>query len=167
MPGPMPPTRLSRRRAMAVAAAWGTPRTATAAATSMWPLLPLWPLLSIAPARAGDAAHPQRQWYRRALEMRALAESWGDQSYGAVVVLGQQAIGLGPSRVVRDRDPDAHAERVAIREAQRALGRQALHGAVLYSTSRPCRLCETAAARAGIGRMFHGPDLTDAGAPMP
>ena len=114
---------------------------------------------------AGGGAHPDPRWYAKAREMQVLAESWGDQSYGAVVVLGDQLLGLGPSRVVKDHDPDAHAERVAILEAQRRLGRRDLAGAMLYSTSRPCRACEAAAARAGLSRMYHGPGLTDAGPP--
>ena len=118
------------------------------------------------PRRASaQAAHPDPKWFRKAQEMKALAESWGDQSYGAVLVLGGKAAGLGPSRVVKDQDDDAHAERVAIREAQRALGTQDLTGAVLYSTSRPCSLCEAAAARARVGRMYYGSSLADAGPP--
>jgi len=123
------------------------------------------------PARAVSAAaddlagHPDPKWYAKAREMQVLAESRGDQRYGAVVVLGQTLVGLGPSRVVADRDPDAHAERVAIRDAQRQLGRPDLSGAVLYSTSRPCGLCEAAAAQAGVSRMIHGPTLVDAGRP--
>lgn len=116
-------------------------------------------------ARAQPAGHPQRRWVELARRQRERAEAWGDQSYGAVVVLGEQVVGLGPSRVVIDRDPDAHAERVAIRAAQQALGTPRLDGALLYSTSRPCRVCEAAAARAGIVRMFHGPMPDDAGAP--
>ncbi|RYF29113.1 MAG: nucleoside deaminase, partial [Comamonadaceae bacterium] len=91
--------------------------------------------------------------------------SWGDQPYGAVVVLDQALVGQGPSRVVKNNNPDAHAEREAIRDAQRKLGRQRLPGAVLYSTSRPCGLCEAAAAQAGIARMYFGPSLMDAGVP--
>jgi len=97
--------------------------------------------------------------------MRMLAESWGDQPYGAVLVMNGTLIGEGPSRVVKDRDPNAHAERVAIRDAQRKLGRQGLAGSLLYSTSRPCSLCEAAAAKAGVSRMYFGPALTDAGRP--
>lgn len=97
--------------------------------------------------------------------MRRLALSWGDQSYGAVVVIGQSLIGEGPSRVVRDVDPNAHAERVAIRDAQRKLGREDLSGAVLYSTSRPCPACEHAAALARVERMYFASTLTDAGQP--
>jgi tRNA(adenine34) deaminase len=97
--------------------------------------------------------------------MKQLAESWGDQSYGAVLVLDGTLVGEGPSRVVKDRDPDAHAERVAIRDAQQRLGRSDLAGSILYSTSRPCGLCEEAAARAGVSRMIHGAELVDAGQP--
>lgn len=121
--------------------------------------------VSHAAAQAWSAVHPQQRWFQRADQMRRLAEGWGDQSYGAVVVLGDDLVGEGPSRVVKDGKLDAHAERVAIRDAQQKLGRQDLAGAVLYSTSRPCGLCEAAAARAGVRRMYFGPQLADAGAP--
>ena len=97
--------------------------------------------------------------------MKRLAESWGDQPYGAVLVIDGVLVGEGPSRVVKNQNPDAHAEREAIRDAQRRLGREELPGAILYSTSRPCSLCEAAAARAGVRRMYYGPSLTDAGVP--
>lgn len=97
--------------------------------------------------------------------MRRLAESWGDQSYGAVIVLDGVIVGLGPSRVVKDGDGSAHAERVAIRDARQRLGRRSLAGALLVSTSRPCAACEAAAAAAGVARMLHGPALADAGRP--
>lgn len=110
---------------------------------------------------------PDRRWYVAAVAMRRLAESWGDQAYGAVLVLEQEIIGEGPSRVVQRRDASAHAEREAIRDAQRRLQRQRLDGSVLYSTSRPCAVCEAAAAAAGVSRMVFGERLHDAGAPRP
>jgi tRNA(Arg) A34 adenosine deaminase TadA len=110
-------------------------------------------------------ADDRRRWYDAAAEMKRLAESWGDQPYGAVLVLDGAIVGEGPSRVVQRNDPDAHAEREAIKDAQRRLGRTALAGSVLYSTSRPCGLCEAAAHKAGVARMVFGPALTDAGAP--
>jgi tRNA(adenine34) deaminase len=108
---------------------------------------------------------PERQWYEAAVAMRELAVSWGDQPYGAVLVGGGRIIGLGPSRVVRNRNPDAHAEREAIRDALDKHGKDAVRGAVLVSTSRPCWACEQAAARAGVARMVFGAALEDAGAP--
>lgn len=116
-------------------------------------------------ALAQSAGVPEQRWYVAAESMRERALSWGDQGYGAVVVLDAVLVGEGPSRVVKDGDPDAHAERVALKDAQRRLGRDALDGAVLYSTSRPCAACERAAARAGIARMYYGSRLTDGGRP--
>ena len=106
-----------------------------------------------------------RRFYEAALAMKQLAESWGDQPYGAVLVQANAIVGEGPSRVVQRNDANAHAEREAIRDAQRRLGRLSLAGSVLYSTSRPCAVCEAAAAAAQVARMVHGPALTDAGAP--
>jgi tRNA(adenine34) deaminase len=114
---------------------------------------------------AGRDEHPAHEWAEAAERMRQRALGWGDQPYGAVLVLGNAVVGEGPSRVVRNADPDAHAEREALRDAQRRLGRSRLDGAVLYSTSRPCALCEDAAARANVARMFFGPGLADAGVP--
>lgn len=108
---------------------------------------------------AEDALH---QAMARAREMRALAERSGDQPYGAVVMLGERIVGEAPSRVVTTRNAGAHAEREALRDAAQRLGRQDLGGLVLVSTSRPCRLCEEAAAATGITLMVFGETLTSA-----
>ena len=120
---------------------------------------------AVKPPALAAPANPDPKWYMAAVEMRRLAESWGDQSYGAVLVADGAVGGLGPSRVIKDRNPDAHAERVAILDAQRRLGRENLAGSVLYSTSRPCSFCEAAASRAEVSRMYYGPALQDAGSP--
>ena len=112
-----------------------------------------------------SSSEPDHRWYEAAVSMKHLAESWGDQPYGAVLVLSGVLVGEGPSRVVKNQDSNAHAERVAIKDAQRRLGRSSLSGSVLYSTSRPCAVCEAAAAQAGISRMYFGQSLTDAGKP--
>ena len=108
---------------------------------------------------------PEQRWYDAANDMKRLAESLGDQPYGAVLVLDGKLVGEAPSRVINNQNPDAHAEREAIHDAQRRLGRTDLSGAVLYSTSRPCSLCEAAAAQAAVSRMYFGSPLADGGAP--
>jgi tRNA(Arg) A34 adenosine deaminase TadA len=123
-------------------------------------------LIGLLPAIPSRAAEPgPTAFMARALEMRRRAEMAGDQPYGAVVARDGAIVGEAASAVVARRDPNAHAERLAIADAQRRLGRTDLGGAVLYSSSRPCALCEAAAARAGIARMVHGVALTDAGRP--
>lgn len=110
---------------------------------------------------------PERRWSLVAQAMKDWAVSWGDQPYGAVLVLGESVVGFGPSRVILQSNADSHAEREAIKDAQIRLGRRRLDGTVLYSTSRPCRACEQAASLAGVQRMFFGADLRDAGTPQP
>ena len=122
--------------------------------------------LVAAAERSGAAPKPEQQWFEAAAAMRRLAESWGDQPYGAVLVADGAIIGDGPSRVIQRNDPAAHAEREAVRDAQNRLGRSDLTGSVLYSTSRPCRQCETAAAEANVARMYFGRELNDAGQPQ-
>lgn len=102
---------------------------------------------------------------RRAETLRDDALRVGDQPFGAVVLRGAVVVGAAPSRVVTAADPTAHAEMEAIRDAARRLRTRDLSGCVLVSTSRPCHMCEAAAAWAGISRMVYGESLTDAGAP--
>jgi tRNA(adenine34) deaminase len=118
-------------------------------------------------ATRAKAAPPEqhREFIAAAFRMRDEAVRAGDQPFGAVVVKQSRILGFGPSRVMLKKDATAHAEREAIREAQARLGRSDLSGAVLYSSSRPCFACETAAAEANIARMIHGSEAADAGRP--
>lgn len=88
--------------------------------------------------------------------MKSRAVEAGDQPYGAIVVRAGQIVGFGPSRVITGQDPTAHAEMEAIRDAARRLGTRELSECVLYSTSRPCRMCETASYWADISLMYFG-----------
>ena len=123
------------------------------------------PALLLTPAAARAQPTTPQAFMDRAFAMRQLALSQGDQPYGAVVARDGQLIGEAPSAVVTADDPTAHAEMQAIRDTARRAGRQALVGATIYSSSRPCPMCEAAAYWAGIARMVHGAVLTDAGAP--
>jgi tRNA(Arg) A34 adenosine deaminase TadA len=97
--------------------------------------------------------------------MRDLAVRSGDQPYGALVARGDRRLAEAPSRVVSRRDPTAHAEMEAIRDACRQIGDRSLAGSVLYSSSRPCPMCEAAAYWAGVETMVYGADGTAAGRP--
>lgn len=101
----------------------------------------------------------------RAFEMRQIAVERGDQSYGAVVARDSQIVGQSWSRVIIDHDPTGHAEMAAIRDATRRLGNRDLTGATMYSSSRPCPMCEAAAYWAGIDQLVYGRNLVSAGSP--
>jgi tRNA(Arg) A34 adenosine deaminase TadA len=112
------------------------------------------------PATTDDMAFMQR-----AFEMQQIAIDNGDQAYGAVIVSNNIIVGQSWSRVILDADPTAHAEMAAIRDAARRLKNRDLNGAVIYSSSRPCPMCEAAAYWAGIGEMAYGRTATRAGSP--
>lgn len=61
--------------------------------------------------------------------------------FGAVIVKEGQIVGRGQNRVLVDKDPTAHAEVVAIRDACRQLGHFQLDGCVVYASSEPCPMC--------------------------
>ena len=107
----------------------------------------------------------QRDFVAAASRMREQAIAAGDQAYGAVVVRGSEIVGWGPSRVRQNGEWTGHAEREAMRDAQRRLAREDLPDCVMYSTSRPCGSCERAAAQAKLARMYYGQDAIDAGVP--
>ena len=115
----------------------------------------------VQPAEANASA-----FVSRAFDMRQRAIELGDQAYGAVVVIGGVIVGQSWSRVIIDGDPTGHAEIAAIRDTARRLGKRDLSGAVLYSSSRPCPMCDAAAYWAGIGEIVHGPNGDTAGAPQ-
>lgn len=114
----------------------------------------------IQPATPSDKA-----FIARAFKMRRLAIAYGDQAFGAVIVRDGIIIGQSWSRVILDHDHTAHAEMSTIRDTARSVTGGDLRGAVIYSTSRPCSMCEEAACRAGISKMIHGRKARNAGAP--
>ena len=116
-------------------------------------------------AAATQAHAAPNEFVAAALRMKEQAVAAGDQAYGAVVVRTSEIVGWGPSRVRQNGEWAGHAEREALRDAQRRLSRDDLSDCVMYSTSRPCGACERAAAQAKLARMYYGPDATDAGAP--
>jgi len=99
-----------------------------------------------------------------AFAMRAKAVAAGDQPYGAIVARDGEIVGWGPSRVRELGEWIGHAEREALRDAQRRLG-QDLSGCVMFSTSRPCGTCQRATVQARLSRMYYGEDAIDAGRP--
>lgn len=138
-----------------------TPRRRTLLASAGAALIAAGP----ARARAPAAAEPDRFFVAEAFRMKDEAVARGDQPYGAVMVVAGSIAGYGSSRVVSDRNPDAHAERMALWEAQERLGRPLLDRAVVYATSPPCSACQRALASANIARMRVGPTAEDAGPP--
>src|SRR5260370_30818784 len=81
---------------------------------------------------------PDLAYLRAAIAEAHAAEANGEVPVGAVVVHENKIIGRGQNRVLRDSDPTAHAEIVALREAGLALKNYRLEDCTLYATLEPC-----------------------------
>jgi tRNA(Arg) A34 adenosine deaminase TadA len=92
------------------------------------------------------------------------AEANGEVPVGAVVVLENQIVGRGQNRVLRDSDPTAHAEIVALRAAGTALNNYRLNDCTLYVTLEPCAMCAGAILHARISRLVYAAPDPKAGA---
>ena len=93
---------------------------------------------------------------REALILAREAEAAGEVPVGAVIVRDGQIVGRGFNRPIADRDPTAHAEIVAIREAAAFLKNYRLDNSVLYTTVEPCVMCAGAVVHARLSRLVFG-----------
>jgi len=100
----------------------------------------------------------------RALEMARAAARHDDVPVGCVVVVDGAIVATGENRREVDRDPTAHAEIVAIRQAAASLGRWRLDDATIYSTLEPCVMCAGALLSARVSRLVIGAIDEKAGA---
>jgi len=93
---------------------------------------------------------------RAALDEARSAAASGDVPVGAIVVQGEVILSRAANRTVRDQDPTAHAELLAIRAASAALGSWRLEGCTLYVTLEPCAMCAGAIVLARVSRVVIG-----------
>ena len=101
---------------------------------------------------------------RLAMAEALAAQAAGEVPVGALVVYNDEIIGRGQNRVLRDNDPTAHAEIVALREAGMALSNYRLTNCTLYVTLEPCAMCAGAILHARITRLVYAADDPKAGA---
>ncbi len=88
-------------------------------------------------------------------EARA-AQAAGEVPVGCAIVRDGAVLARAGNRTLRDRDPTAHAEMLAVRAAAAALGSERLVGCDLYVTLEPCAMCAAAIAFARIRRLYYG-----------
>jgi len=100
----------------------------------------------------------------RALAEAADAQSAGEVPVGCVIVKAGELIATGQNRNLRDNDPSAHAEIVALRAAGAKLGNHRLEGCEIYVIIEPCAMCAGAMVHARVKRLVYGASDTKAGA---
>jgi tRNA(adenine34) deaminase len=102
---------------------------------------------------------------RHALELASEAAAAGEVPVGAVVVDADgRIVAAAANRTLADRDPSAHAEMLAVREASARLGSERLVGHDLYVTLEPCAMCAAVISFARLRRLYFGADDPKMGA---
>jgi tRNA(adenine34) deaminase len=96
-------------------------------------------------------------------EARAAADA-GEVPVGAILVKDGEILARGDNRTIRDCDPTAHAEIIALRKAARAGNNYRLMGTTLYVTIEPCAMCAGAIIQARVSRVVYGADDPKGGA---
>lgn len=97
-----------------------------------------------------------KSFMEQALDLAGAAAADGEVPVGCVVVRDGEVIAGAANRTLIDRDPTAHAEMLAIREAARALGTERLLDCDVYVTLEPCAMCAGAISFARIRRLYYG-----------
>ena len=103
-------------------------------------------------------------WMGRALELARIAADVGEVPVGAVVIRDGELLGEGFNQVITARDPTAHAEIIALRQAGLHDGNYRLPGTTLYVTIEPCTMCVGAMIHARIDTVIYGATEPKAGA---
>jgi tRNA(adenine34) deaminase len=91
-----------------------------------------------------------------ALKAAENAGKSGEVPIGCVIVLNNEVVATAGNRTITDRDPTAHAEIIAIRQAGAAIGSERLVDCDLYVTLEPCTMCAGAISFARIRRLYYG-----------
>ncbi len=97
-----------------------------------------------------------RSFMDLALKQAEIAEKAGEVPIGCVIVRDGAVIAQAGNRTLTDRDPTAHAEILAIREAARIIGSERLIDCDLYVTLEPCTMCAAAISFARVRRLYYG-----------
>ena len=100
----------------------------------------------------------------QALALAREAQDAGEVPVGAIVVREDAVIGTGVNRSIQNKDPTAHAECEALREASRRIGNYRLPGTTLYVTVEPCMMCVGAMVHSRVSHLVFGTREPKAGA---
>ena len=100
-----------------------------------------------------DWSSRDQAFMRAALDEARRAAEAGEVPVGAVLCVSGSEVARGQNRNLRDLDPSAHAEVVALRAAAKTLGNHRLNGAELFVTLEPCPMCVGAMLHARLGRV--------------
>jgi tRNA(adenine34) deaminase len=96
-------------------------------------------------------------WMWRAIHLAREAEKAGEVPIGALLIdADNKILAAASNSTIRDNDPTAHAEILALRTAGIRIGNYRLAGTTMYSTIEPCVMCAGALVNARVKRVVYG-----------
>lgn len=101
-------------------------------------------------------ANADELWMEEALRLALRSAALGEVPVGALLIRDNTVLGRGWNQTITARDPSAHAEIIALREAAGKVGNYRLTGSDLYVTLEPCAMCAGALVHARIRRLIMG-----------
>jgi len=108
------------------------------------------------PGHDNERSMPSSSFMDIALEQARAAAAAGEVPVGCAIVRNGMVIARAHNRTLADRDPTAHCEMLAIRQAAAALVSERLTDCDLYVTLEPCTMCAAAMSFARIRRLYYG-----------
>jgi tRNA(Arg) A34 adenosine deaminase TadA len=108
-------------------------------------------------SRPDDDQARHERWTRRAIELAGIGARAGyGRPFGAVVVKDDKMVAEASNEVIKQNDPTAHAEMLAVRRAAAALGTRDLSACDIYVNGMPCPMCYAGIYWAGVRRIYYG-----------
>ena len=104
----------------------------------------------------------KNEFMKRAIELSLESVNKGGGPFGCVIVKDEKIVSEGSNKVTSSKDPTAHGEIVAIREACKKINNFSLSGFELYSSCEPCPMCLSAIYWARIDKVYFANTRQDA-----
>ena len=104
----------------------------------------------------------KNEFMKRAIELSIESVNKGGGPFGCVIVKDEKIVSEGSNKVTSSKDPTAHGEIVAIREACKKINNFSLSGFELYSSCEPCPMCLSAIYWARIDKVYYANTREDA-----
>ena len=104
----------------------------------------------------------KNEFMKRAIELSIESVNKGGGPFGCVIVKDEKIVSEGSNKVTSSKDPTAHGEIVAIREACKKINNFSLSGFELYSSCEPCPMCLSAIYWARIDKIYYANTREDA-----
>ena len=104
----------------------------------------------------------KNEFMKRAIELSLESVNKGGGPFGCVIVKDKKIVSEGSNKVTSSKDPTAHGEIVAIREACKKINNFSLSGFELYSSCEPCPMCLSAIYWARIDKVYFANTRQDA-----